>query len=122
LVFFLTGAVPTIPPIGGGEFALEIEVEVIEAVSEINSLTGVPGGFIEATLACLDLSLSTVGICGRGADVADNGGGISALGVETTRNVLGATARLIGDPVTTAAGLGGTELVVVVGSERTFFA
>jgi hypothetical protein len=119
LVFFLTGAVPTLPTIGGGELALEMEVEVIEAVSEINSLAGVPGKLTEAILACLDLSLSTVGIWGRdGADAAERGGGVSVFGVATTRNVLGGAVRLIGDPVAAAAGLGGTELAAVCGSER----
>jgi hypothetical protein len=59
LVFFLTGAVPTLPPTGGGELALENDVEVTEAVSDIISL-GVPGRLTEAILACLDRSLSTV--------------------------------------------------------------
>jgi hypothetical protein len=62
LVFLRTGAVPTLPPIGGGELALEIEVDVTDAVSENISLIGVPGRFTDAILACLDLSLSTVEI------------------------------------------------------------
>lgn len=41
-VFFLIGAEPTLPP-GGGELAREIEADVIDALSEMNSLTGVPG-------------------------------------------------------------------------------
>jgi hypothetical protein len=122
LVFFLTGAVPTLPATGGGELALEKEVEVIEAVSEINSLAGVPGWLTEAMLACLDLSLPTVGIWGKeGTDIADSGGGTSVFGVAMTRNVLGGAVRLIGDPVTAVAGLGGTELTAVAGNERTFF-
>lgn len=41
-VFFLIGAEPTLPP-AGGELAREIEVEVTDALSETNSLAGVPG-------------------------------------------------------------------------------
>jgi hypothetical protein len=40
LVFTLTGAEPTFD--GGGEFALDIDAEVIDALSEIISLVGVP--------------------------------------------------------------------------------
>lgn len=43
------------------------------------------------------------------------------MGVATTRRVLGAPVRLIGDPVATAAGLGGTELADGVGIERLVF-
>jgi len=62
LVFLRTGAVPTFPPIGGGELALEKVVDVTDAVSDIISLIGVPGRFIDAILACLDRNLSTVEI------------------------------------------------------------
>jgi len=40
------------------------------------------------------------------------------LGVGTTRKVLGATVRLIGDPVAAAAGLAGTDVVEVTGVAR----
>jgi len=36
----LTGAEPTFE--GGGEFALEIDTDVVEALSEMISLTGLP--------------------------------------------------------------------------------
>lgn len=42
------------------------------------------------------------------------GGGTSVLGVGTTRKVLGATDRFMGDPVVAAAGLGGTEAAGVI--------
>tara|TARA_R110002003_G_scaffold878_13_gene21761 strand:+ start:3681 stop:4454 length:774 start_codon:yes stop_codon:yes gene_type:complete len=100
-----------------------MDVDVTEAVSEIKSLTGVPGRLMDAMLACLDLSLSTVEICGTvGVEPADNGGGTSVFGVGITRRVRGATVRLIGDPVTAAAGLAGTDVVAVVGNPRIPFA
>lgn len=90
-----------------------------DAVSDIISLIGVPGRFIDAILACLDRNLSTVEIWGNGgAEAADKGGGISVFGVGTTRKVLGATVRLIGDPVAAAAGLAGTDVVEVTGVAR----
>lgn len=54
------------PPVGGGEFALENDVDVTEAVSDIKSLDGVPGGLMDAMLACLERSFPTDGICGNG--------------------------------------------------------
>lgn len=48
LVRCLAGAVPTLP--GGGELARDTDVEVIDTLSEIRSLTGVPGGFTEDRL------------------------------------------------------------------------
>jgi hypothetical protein len=97
---------------GGGELARDTEADVItEASSEINSLAGVPGWLIDAILACLDRSLSTVGTCGNDADAANKAGGVSVLGVATTRNVLGAV-RLTGEPVEVAAGLAGSEFAV----------
>ena len=108
---------------GGGELALEMEAEVTEAVSDIKSLMGVPGMLTDAILACLDLSLSTDGIWGiDGAVTADEGGGASLFAVGMTRKVLGATVRLIGDPVAVAAGLAGTDFVEVTGVARTFLA
>lgn len=107
---------------GGGELALEMEAEVTEAVSDIKSLTGVPGMLTDAILACLDLSLSTDGIWGIGGAVTAEGGGASFFAVGTTRKVLGATVRLIGDPVAVAAGLAGTDFVEVTGVARTFLA
>lgn len=72
-------------------------------------------------LACLDLSLSTLGTWGSdGAEAVEAGGGeVSVFGVGTTRRVLGATDRLIGDPVAAVvAGLGGTDVVTGVGCGR----
>lgn len=116
-----TGAVPTLPPIGGGELALEIDVDVTEALSEYKSLFGVPGRFTEAMLACLDLSFSIADMWGtEGAEGVARGGGTSDLGVGMTRRVLGAVARFIGDPEVAVAGLEGTDVGAV--SVRIFFA
>jgi len=84
-----TGAEPTL--FGGGELALEIEVEVIETLSDIASLVGVPGRssrLTDARLGCLE-----GGKCGGNMPVVDDGVtgppiGVSALGVGTTRKVL----------------------------------
>lgn len=54
-MFARTGAEPTLE--GGGEFALEIEADVIEALSEIISLVGVPERsslLIDAIFACFE--------------------------------------------------------------------
>jgi hypothetical protein len=91
LVVALTGAEPTLD--GGGEFALDMEVDVIEALSDIISLVGVPGRScldIEARLGCRD-----GGNCGGKADVTELGVALPAAGVsgfmeEAIRNVLGA--------------------------------
>lgn len=90
LVVALTGAEPTLD--GGGEFALDIEVDVTEALSDIISLVGVPGRScldIDARLGCRD-----GGNCGN-ADVTELGVALPAAGVsgfmeEAIRNVLGA--------------------------------
>lgn len=60
--------------------ARDSEVEVIEILSEMCSLDGVPGGLIEATLGCLEGSLFSK-VVGRGG--VENGmtGGVSTLGV-----------------------------------------
>ena len=42
-MIFLTGAEPTMLLTGGGELALEIMPEVMDAVSDTSSLAGVPG-------------------------------------------------------------------------------
>jgi hypothetical protein len=98
---------------GGGELALDIDVDVTEALSEIISLMGVPGILTDAMLACRDLSLSTEGKWGTDeAEGVGRDGGTSLFGVGTTRNVLGAMVRLMGDPEIAVAGLAGTDVVV----------
>jgi hypothetical protein len=108
LVVALTGAEPTLD--GGGEFALDIEVDVIEALSDIISLVGVPGRScldIDARLGCRD-----GGNCGGKADVTELGVALPAAGVsgfmeEAIRNVFGAFVD-IGDWIEDADGvLGG---------------
>lgn len=54
-VVCLIGAPPTL--LGGGEFARDIDAEVIDALSDIRSPAGVGGRLIEARLGCLDGSL-----------------------------------------------------------------
>jgi hypothetical protein len=109
-VVILTGAEPTLE--GGGVFALEIEADVTEALSEIASLVGVPGRSclgIEARLACL------VGTDGGKTEVTDDGVALPAVGVSTlsaldgtSRNVLG-VFRVRGDCTAEADGvLGGS--------------
>ena len=71
-------------------------------------------------LAWRERSLSTEGSCGTdAAEIADNGGGTSALGVGKTRIVRGAD-RFTGEPVDVAPGLGGTELVEASDTVRRF--
>lgn len=99
-----TGALPTIPP-GGGELAREREVEVIDMLSEICSLVGVPGTLTEAILGCLD-GMRGIGGMG-GMAVVVEAGGVSVFGVETTRNVLG-VAFFMASP---GVGLAGREFI-----------
>ena len=69
--------------------ARDTEVEVMEILSEIDtcSLEGVPGRFIDAMLGCREGILDVVGRVGVAVGC---GGGVSVLGVCTTRSVLGA--------------------------------
>ena len=108
------------PPISGGEFAREIDVEVKDAVSDIKSLAGVPGWLTEAILACLERNFSTVGTWGR-VGSGGNWGGLSVLGVATTRRVFAPIGFLIGEPVEVVAGLAGIEAGTVVGIVRVGF-
>lgn len=109
---------------GGGELALDADADVTDAVSNVVSLNGVPGGFTDAILACLDLSLSSVDTGGADcAGVEAREGGTSVLGVGTTRKVLGAVVRFIGDPVlavTAVAGLAGTDVAEAPGVRLLF--
>lgn len=93
---------------GGGEFALDIEAELIEAVSEMASLTGVlvRSRRADAMLGCRD-----VGRLGMTAEVAEEGVGASDLGVGTTRIAFG-PVRIAGDCSATGvlAGSGGKAL------------
>jgi len=75
LFFFLIGAEPTLPP-AGGELAREIEVEVIDALSETKFTSRSARLIDDVTLACLERSLPTVGSGGMdAADEADSGAG-----------------------------------------------
>jgi len=93
-VLVRAGADPTMLLKGGGELARENDVDVTETLSEICSLDGVPGGFIEAILGCLDGNL--VVTFGMAVAALGMGGGVSVVvvGVATTRNVLGAAAAV----------------------------
>lgn len=93
---------------GGGEFAREKEVEATEMLSEICSLEGVPGGFMEAMLGCLEGNL--VATFGKEGAALGIKGGVSILGVgvATTRNVRGAVF-LSGESVD-AVGLTGRDM------------
>ena len=76
------GADPTLlPPIGGGEFARDCEVEVIDTLSDMEtcSLDGVPGKFMDATLGLRDGNLLKA--AAGGVDIDCTAGGASALGV-----------------------------------------
>jgi hypothetical protein len=96
LVVVLRGAEPIFD--GGGELALDIGADVVEALSVI-SLAGVPGR------SCLDidarLGWREGGNGGACIDVADDGvvtaSGASALGVDATRNIFAGPPRDIGD-------------------------
>jgi xanthine/CO dehydrogenase XdhC/CoxF family maturation factor len=86
-----TGADPTL--VGGGELALDIDVDVIETLSDIASLVGVPGRSSRETEA--RLGWREGGKCGGNIDVTEDGvllpvAGISVLGVEVSRKVFGA--------------------------------
>lgn len=88
-VVCLTGATPTL--LGGGELARDMDVEVIDALSDIRSATGVAGRLIEARLGCLDGSLLVpTGLAAAGGR-AEVGAvdGVSVFGIGRTRNVLG---------------------------------
>lgn len=96
MVVVLRGAEPIFD--GGGELALDIGADVVEALSVI-SLAGVPGR------SCLDidarLGWRDGGNGGACIDVADDGvvtgSGASALGVDATRNIFAGPTRDIGD-------------------------
>lgn len=98
LVVDRTGAEPTL--LGGGELVRDAEMvaEIMEALSEINSLTGVSGRI--AALAVV----RTEGPA-KGAPLPEGVGGASTLGVCTTRRVLGA-ARAKGDDTEAVVGVG----------------
>lgn len=91
----LTGADPTL--LGGGELALDKEVEVIETLSEIISLTGVPRR---------DGCLSTGGEEAIARTAGESMRGLSNFGVASTRIVRGWTTRGAGDPDRETAVLG----------------
>ena len=100
-VVCLTGADPTL--LGGGELALDIEVDVIETLSETISLTGVPRR---------DGCLSAVGDEAIAAIAGERMRGLSSFGVGNTRRVRGWTARGAGEPVreTVVPGVPGREI------------
>lgn len=108
----LTGADPILE--GGGEFARETEAEVMDALSEIISLTGVPdlsSRDIDARLGWREVKDGPGGCIELAEDGADNPesalGGNSALGVGKTLKVFGAV-RIAGDETVAEAGaLGG---------------
>ena len=89
LVVCLTGAIPTLP--GGGEFARDMDAEVIDALSDISSPIGVAGRLIEARLGCLDGSLpAPTGLAATGGRAELSAvDGVSAFWVGRTRIVLG---------------------------------
>lgn len=91
--------------------ARDKDVEVIEALSEMNSLTGVPGWLIDATLGCLDRILTTLaGIAAvAGADDALSAGGVSVLGVLVMRMICG-PVFFRGDPVVVLVGVPGRDV------------
>jgi hypothetical protein len=102
------GADPTLlTPGGGGEFARDTEAEVIDMLSDIDtcSLDGVPGKFMDATLGLRDGSLPLAAT--GGVETGCTAGCTSALGVWTTRSVLGAVLKA-GDGTLTF-GLAGRE-------------
>lgn len=105
----LTGAEPTLE--GGGELALDIEADVIEALSEITSLAGVPGR--SSLEADAKLGWREGGNVGGIIEVAEDGValpqvGVSVLGVGITLSVFG-VFRDIDDGRDTADGvLGGS--------------
>ena len=102
--------------------AREIDVDVIDAVSDTKSLAGVPGKLTDAILACLERSFSTVGTCGcEAGEAADQGEETSAFGVATTRSVLAAVGFLTGEPVDIAAGLAGTQALGTAEAVRAGF-
>ena len=72
--------------------ARDTDVEVMEMLSEIDtrSLEGVPGGLREARLGFRDGNLFPKLDAGSVGVENGCGGGVSALGVCTTRSVLGA--------------------------------
>ena len=84
---------------GGGELVLEAEIDALtmEALSDMASLTGVAGRWAEDAMPAERIEAETED--GRVAS------GVSARGVCTSRNVLGA-ARAMGDD---------TDAVVAVG-------
>tara|TARA_R110002060_G_scaffold59039_8_gene68956 strand:- start:272 stop:571 length:300 start_codon:yes stop_codon:yes gene_type:complete len=96
-VVIRTGADPTFD--GGGELALDIEADVMEALSEIISLDGVPGRSCLETDTRLDCREGST--LGGNIEVTDEGvalpaGGISVFGVDVRRKVFGAD-RVNGD-------------------------
>lgn len=91
----LPGADPTL--LGGGELALDIDVDVIETLSETISLTGVPRR---------DGCLSTTGEEAIPATAGGSMRGLFSFGVGNTRIVRGWTVRGAGDPVRETAVLG----------------
>ncbi len=84
----LTGAEPTL--VGGGELARDIEVDATEALSDIFSLSGVPGGWIEEKLPRRDTCLLTAEQAVAAAtdgEAAAARGGVSGFGVGSARMV-----------------------------------
>jgi hypothetical protein len=95
-VVVLKGAEPTLD--GGGEFDLDIGADAVEALS-VTSLVGVPGRSYRVIDARLGWREGGNG--GACVDVAEDGVapaiGVSALGVEATRNIFAAALRSTGD-------------------------
>lgn len=90
LVVFLTGAEPILD--GGGELARENEVDVMDALSEIASLVGVPGRSCldaDTRLACLD-----AGNVGAKVDVVDDG--VATLGAGVSDFLFGGILKVLG--------------------------
>lgn len=86
----LTGAEPIL--VGGGVFAREIEVDVNDALSDILSLTGVPGSCTDAKLPLRECCLFTAddgGMFALAGEVDGTRGEVSVMAVEMTRRVRG---------------------------------
>lgn len=109
----LTGADPTL--LGGGELARDIEAEVNDALSDIFSLAGVPGGCIDERLARRDCCLPAAMEVGAFTTDGEAGfrRGVSTLGVGSTRIVRGCVWRTMDAPEacdTAVAGVGGRDM------------
>lgn len=101
-----------------------MDAEVIEALSETNSLNGVPGWLMDATLGCLERMLATLGGMAAvlGPDDALRAGGVSVFGVLVMRMICGPD-RFNGEPVVAPVGVPGRDVdVAVIDMVRGFFA